>query len=139
MFRHDKTFQNSIKISSNVYKKRKEYRTNAQWGKNRDCLFSSASQLPLAFQVCSVRLYVLESQPCWSREQAHQSTALRVCSGPVPRATEDKWKITLMTLQLLQATGIGASSDLPPASRCASVRLFASVSQSCWSPAPSRP
>jgi len=73
---------------------------------SEECLASSADQLPLAFQVCSVRLGGQGSQPCWSREQAHQSTAHRVCSAPAARATEDKWKTTVIrTTATSNATG----------------------------------
>jgi len=147
MFQHDKTFQNSMKIFQNVHRKRKEYRTKCiRRGKDR--LVPSTSQLPLAFQVCSDRLSELESRPCWSREPAHQSTAPRVCSGPASRATEDKWKTTVSSTTAkcyrIQASATAsragrATSNLPPVSRCASVPLSASVSQSCWSPTPSRP
>jgi len=107
-------------------------------------LVSLANRLPLAFQVCSVRLSETESQPCWSRERARQSTALPVCSAPVPRATEDIRKTTVTTdhyCLLLTATVLAARhiSHLPPASRCVSAPLFASVSRSCWFRAPSRP
>jgi len=119
-------------------------RDNAQ--RDRETfLVSLAGGLPLAFQVCSVRLSERESQPCWSRERARQSTALRVCGAPAPRATEDTRKTTVTTTTattlLLEAAALAAhhTSHLPPASRCASVRLFASVSRSCWFRAPSRP
>jgi len=101
---------------------------NAQWCKETG-LVSSAGQLPLAFQVCSVRLSALESRPCWSREPARQSTAPRVCSGPAPRATEDKRKTTVMTAST-NATGHSGNDRRPYHSAhtsCFSMRVCSSI------------
>jgi len=92
--------------------------------------FIGHSGLPLAFQVCSVRLSERESQPCWSREQARQSTARRECSAPVPRATEDTRKnnaTRLLLLLLLEAAALAAQlSHFTPTS-CFSMRVCSSI------------
>ena len=123
----------------------KEQWTECTMGAKTVWCHRPTDQLPLAFQVCSARLSGQESRPCWSRERAHQSTAQRECSAPARRATEDKRKTTDSDFNYrykqpaVAAVASRAILNLPPASRCASVPLFASVSLSCWSPVPFRP
>lgn len=102
MKKHSKVFQNTIKRLKMYTRRETNAGQSAQRG--RDCLVSSASWLPLAFQVCSVGLSVLESRTCWSQEPARQSTALQVCSAPAPRATEDKYRKQQWWQLLLKAT-----------------------------------
>jgi len=125
---------------SNVYERKNQCRTKCTIG--QDFMVSSNDRLPLVFQVCSVHLSETECRSCWSREPARQSTALRVCSAPVPSATEKQqwWRLLLSTTSHRPAgRSTRETSDLPPASRCESAPLSASVSRSCWFRAPSRP
>jgi len=119
------TFQNiqkTVEKYSYVYKKRNERWTTHKGAKT---FVSLASQLPLAFLVCSVRLSEIESRPCWSREQARQSTALRVCSAPAPRATEDTRKTTVTTTTAKSNCAGGPSHTTPTS--CFSMRVCSSI------------
>ena len=77
----------------------------------------------------------LESKP------AKAQLAKNVVNLRGPRATHGKqqqWRLRLPRRR--EATALPATtSHLPPASRCASAPLSASVPRSCWSRAPSRP
>ena len=148
---HEKAFQSISKHhkkAENVHEKRNECWTKCTEGQR---LFGFVGQLITS---CFSSLF------CWSKcarisdmlvsrasPPKHSSPSMQCTCTACNRRQISKTTVMTATAKSHQRDGYrrrhsvatGARSHLPPASRCASVPLSASISRSCSFPAPSRP
>jgi len=88
---------------------------------------SLADGLPRAFQACSVRLRGTESRPCWSREQARQSTARQECSEPARSACNTRKTTTVTTTSTTAARSNCTAGHYFTPTSCFSMRVCSSI------------